>query len=167
MSSGVGLVYCVQKWELCFLLFWFSVALGICPKQCALSPELVAAAGSLCAIRESHRAPHAGNLYSWGHQSLHHIPFGICAHHTEVRKLGQPPSVATSDLESDLPEVRHPVGEGVLDMSLIGAYTVMAFFSCQHGSWWEHEVRVFLFDILFVPLLLQPQQHLWIQTTSG
>lgn len=63
-----------------------SVALGVCSQQRSLSPELVAAAGGVGALRESHRASHAGNVHTRSHKSIHHIQTGICAHHIEVRE---------------------------------------------------------------------------------
>lgn len=72
-----------------FLSFFFlllSVALGVCSQQRSLSPELVAAAGGVGALRESHRASHAGNIHTRSHKSIHHIQTGICAHHIEVRE---------------------------------------------------------------------------------
>lgn len=70
-----------------FLFFLLlSVALGVCAQQRSLSPELVAAAGGVGALCESHRASHAGNVHTRSHKSIHHVQTGICTHHIEVRE---------------------------------------------------------------------------------
>ncbi len=60
-------------------------ALGVCPQQCSLPAESVAASGSIGPICQSHRASSAGDLHSRGHQGLHHIAARVGPRHPQVR----------------------------------------------------------------------------------
>lgn len=78
-------------------------ALGVCPQQCPLPAESVAAPGSVCPLRQSHRAPPAGDLHPRGDQGLHHVAAGVGPCHPQV---GSAEAVRTTDhtLPSDIHE---------------------------------------------------------------
>lgn len=63
-------------------------ALGVCPQQCSLPAESVAASGSVCPVRQSHRTSSAGDLHARGHQGLHHLTAGVGPRHPQVRAPG-------------------------------------------------------------------------------
>lgn len=60
-------------------------ALGVCPQQCSLPAESVAASGRVCPVRQGHRASPAGDLHARGHQGLHHLTAGVGPRHPQVR----------------------------------------------------------------------------------
>lgn len=60
-------------------------ALGVCPQQCSLPAEPLAATGSVGPVRKSHRTSPAGDLHPRGHQGVHHLPAGVGPRHSTVR----------------------------------------------------------------------------------
>lgn len=68
-----------------FLLSCCVPALGVCPQQRSLPAESMAAPGSIGPLRQSHRAPPAGDVHPRGDQGLHHVTARVGPCYSQVQ----------------------------------------------------------------------------------
>lgn len=68
-----------------FLLSCCVPALGVCPQQRSLPAESMAAPGSIGPLRQSHRAPPAGDVHPRGDQGLHHVTARVGPRYPQVQ----------------------------------------------------------------------------------